>query len=192
MRTPRVFPQVNLLFHLGKGARSSGWCVLHTRKWRHPCTLILILEFSFKFISIEKNWNGYRFANSPFYPSVRPSSPTYFTSTFISNSADGLVYPSTLSGEVLCDTLRLVWCVCVRPFLCQSPMVSRYNLRTDFKFCTVVWYHKIQIKFEFQCDQIIGSKSCDSLKAENMWNVAGYKDPRQTVINMLHWGWTFN
>jgi hypothetical protein len=28
----------------------------------------------------------------------------------------------------------------------------------DFKFCTVVWYHKIQIKFEFQCDQIIGSK----------------------------------
>ena len=33
-----------------------------------------------------------------------------FTSTFISNSADGLVYPSTLhvSGEVLCDTLRLV------------------------------------------------------------------------------------
>ena len=47
-------------------------------------------------------------ANSPFYPSVRSSSPTYFTSTFISNSADGLVYPSTLSGEVLCDTLRLV------------------------------------------------------------------------------------
>jgi hypothetical protein len=47
-------------------------------------------------------------ANSPFYPSVRPSSPTYFTSTFISNSADGLVYPSTLNGEVLCDTLRLV------------------------------------------------------------------------------------
>jgi hypothetical protein len=51
------------VFLLGKGARSSGWCVLHTRKWRHPCTLILILEFSFKFISIEKNWNGYRFAN---------------------------------------------------------------------------------------------------------------------------------
>ena len=46
--------------------------------------------------------------NSPFYPSVRSSSPTYFTSLFISNSADGLVYPSTLSGEVLCDTLRLV------------------------------------------------------------------------------------
>ena len=41
--------------------------------------------------------------NSPFYPSVRSSSPTYFTSTFISNSADGL-----LSGEVLCDTLCLV------------------------------------------------------------------------------------
>jgi hypothetical protein len=41
--TPRVFPQVNLFFHLGKGAMSSGWCVLHTRKWRHPCTLILIL-----------------------------------------------------------------------------------------------------------------------------------------------------
>ena len=61
--TPRVFPQVSLFFHLGKGARSSGWCVLHIRKWRHPCTLILILEFSFKFISIEKNWNGYRFAN---------------------------------------------------------------------------------------------------------------------------------
>jgi hypothetical protein len=83
-----------------------------------------------------------------------------FTSTFISNSADGLVYPSTLhvSGEVLCDTLRLVWCVCVRPSLCPPPMVSRYNLRTEFKFCTVVWYHKIQIKFEFQCDQIIGSK----------------------------------
>ena len=55
--------QVNLFFHLGKGARSFGWCVLHTRKWRHPCTLILILEFFFKFISIEKNWNGYRFAN---------------------------------------------------------------------------------------------------------------------------------
>ena len=34
------------------------------------------------------------------------------SSTFISNSADGLV-----SGEVLCDTLRLVWCVCVRPSL---------------------------------------------------------------------------
>jgi hypothetical protein len=32
----------------------------------------------------------------PFYPSVRSSSPTYFTSTFISNSANGLV-----SGEVL-------------------------------------------------------------------------------------------
>jgi hypothetical protein len=78
--------------------------------------------------------------------------------TFISNLADGLVYPSTLSGEVLCDALRLVWCVCVRPSLCPPPMVSRYNLRTDFKFCTVVWYHKIQIKFEFQCDQIIGSK----------------------------------
>jgi hypothetical protein len=61
----------------------------------------------------------------------------YFTSTFISNSADGLVYPSTLSGEVLCDTLRLVWCVCVRPSLCPPPMVSRYNLRTDFKFCTL-------------------------------------------------------
>ena len=91
-------------------------------------------------------------------PSVRSSSPTYFTSTFISNSADVLVYPSTLSGEVLCGTLRLVWCVCVRPSLCPPPMVSRYNLRTDFKFCTVVWYHKIQIKFEFQCDQIIGSK----------------------------------
>jgi hypothetical protein len=30
--TPHVFPQ-----------RSSGWCVLYTRKWRHPCTLILIL-----------------------------------------------------------------------------------------------------------------------------------------------------
>jgi hypothetical protein len=30
-------------------------------------------------------------ANSPFYPSVRSSSPTYFTSTFIYNSADGLV-----------------------------------------------------------------------------------------------------
>ena len=74
-------------------------------------------------------------ANSPFYPSVRSSSPTYFTSTFIYNSADGLVYPSTLSGEVLCDTLRLVWCVCVRPSLCPPPMVSRYNLRTDFKFC---------------------------------------------------------
>ena len=97
-------------------------------------------------------------ANSPFYPSVHSSSPRYFTSTFISNSADGLVYPSTLSGEVLCDTLRLVWCVCVRPSLCPPPMVSRYNLRTDFKFCTVVWYHKMQIKFEFQCDQIIGSK----------------------------------
>jgi hypothetical protein len=52
----------------------------------------------------------------------------------------------------------LVWCVCVRPSFCPPPMVSRYNLRTDFKFCTVVWYHKIQIKFEFQCDQIIGSK----------------------------------
>jgi hypothetical protein len=52
-----------LVFSLGKGARTSGWCALHTRKWRHPCTLILILEFSFKFISIEKNWNGYRFAN---------------------------------------------------------------------------------------------------------------------------------
>jgi hypothetical protein len=36
-------------------------------------------------------------------------------------------------------------------------VVSRYNLRTDFNFCTV-WYHTIQIKFEFQCDQIIGSK----------------------------------
>jgi hypothetical protein len=51
-------------------------------------------------------------ANSPFYPSVRSSSPTYFTSTFISNSAEDLV-----SGEVLCDTLRLVWRVCVRPSL---------------------------------------------------------------------------
>ena len=39
-------------------------------------------------------------ANSPFYPSVRSSSPTYFTSILISNSADGLVYPSKLSGEV--------------------------------------------------------------------------------------------
>jgi hypothetical protein len=97
-------------------------------------------------------------ANSPFYSSVRSSLPTYFTSTFTFNSADGLVYPSTLSGEVLCDTLRLVWCVCVRPSLCPPPMVSRYNLRTDFKLCTAVWYHKIQIKFEFQCDQIIGSK----------------------------------
>jgi hypothetical protein len=97
-------------------------------------------------------------ANSPFHPSVRSSSSTYFTSTFIYNSVDGLVYPSTLSGEVLCDTLRLVWCVCVRPSLCPLPMVSRYNLRMDFKFCTVVWYHKTQIKFEFQCDQIIGSK----------------------------------
>jgi hypothetical protein len=84
-------------------------------------------------------------AISPFYPSVRSSSPTYFTSTFIYNSADGLVYPSTLSGEILCDALRLVWCVCVRPSLCPPPMVSRYNLRTDFKLCTVVWYHKIQI-----------------------------------------------
>ena len=35
-------------------------------------------------------------------------------------------------------------------------------------------------------------KSCDSLKTEHMWNVAGYGDPRQTVFNMLHWGWTFN
>jgi hypothetical protein len=64
--------------------------------------------------------------------SVRSSSQTYFTSTFIYNSADGLVYPSTLSGEVLCDTLCLVWCVCVRPSLCPPPMVSRYNMRTDF------------------------------------------------------------
>jgi hypothetical protein len=111
-----------------------------------------------------------------------------YTISFISNSADGLVYPSTLSGEVLCDILRLVWCVCVRPSLCPPPMVSRYNLRTDFKLCTVVWYHKIQIKFEFQCDQIIGSK----VVTENMWNVAGYEDPRQTIFNMLHWGWTFN
>jgi hypothetical protein len=47
-------------------------------------------------------------ANSPFYPSVRSSSPTYFTSIFISNSAFGLVYPSTLSDEVLCDAPRLV------------------------------------------------------------------------------------
>jgi hypothetical protein len=82
----------------------------------------------------------------------------YINTKIIYNSADGLVYPSKLSGEVLCDTLRLVWCVCVRPPLCAPPMVSRYNLRTDFKFCTVVWYHKIQIKFELQCDQIIGSK----------------------------------
>ena len=92
-------------------------------------------------------------ANSPFYPSVRSSSPTYFTSTFISNSADGL-----LSGEVLCDALRFgLMCMCP-PIPLSTPMVSRYNLRTDFKFCTVVWYHKMQIKFEFQCDQIIGSK----------------------------------
>ena len=47
-------------------------------------------------------------ANSPFYPSVRSSSPTYFTSTCIYNSADGLVYPSTLSGEVVCAIIRLV------------------------------------------------------------------------------------
>jgi hypothetical protein len=46
------------------------------------------------------------------FPSVRSSSPTYSTSTFISNSADGLV-----SGELLCDTFRLVWCVCLRPSL---------------------------------------------------------------------------
>jgi hypothetical protein len=35
-------------------------------------------------------------AKFPFYPSVRSSSPTYFTPTFISNSADGLAYSSTL------------------------------------------------------------------------------------------------
>jgi hypothetical protein len=33
--------------------------------------------------------------------------------------------------------------------------------------CTVVGYHKMQNKFEFQCDQIIGSKVV-SLKTENM------------------------
>jgi hypothetical protein len=44
------FPKWTCFFHLGKDARSSGWCVLHTRKWRHPCTLILILEISFRFI----------------------------------------------------------------------------------------------------------------------------------------------
>jgi hypothetical protein len=32
------------------------------------------------------------------------------------------------------------------------------NQTKGIKLCTVVWYHKIQIKFEFQCDQIIGSK----------------------------------
>ena len=110
----------------------------------------------------------------------------YINTKIIYNSADGLVYPSKLSGDVLCDTLRLVWCVCVRPPLCAPPMVSRYNLRTDFKFCTVVWYHKIQIKFELQVWSDNWFKSCDSLKTEHMWNVAGYEDPRQTVFNMLH------
>jgi hypothetical protein len=32
------------------------------------------------------------------------------------------------------------------------------------------------------CDEF---KSCDSLKTETMWNVAGYEDPRQTVFNMV-------
>jgi hypothetical protein len=63
------------------------------------------------------------------------------TSTFISNSADGLEYPSTLSGEVLCDTLRLVWCVCVRPSLCPPPMVSIFSLQTVTTFEPIIWSH---------------------------------------------------
>ena len=66
--------------------------------------------------------------NSPFYSSVHSSSPTYFASTFISNSADGLVYPSTLSGKVLCDTLRLVWCEYVRPSLCPLPPSNGFQI----------------------------------------------------------------
>jgi hypothetical protein len=95
-------------------------------------------------------------ANSPFYPSVRSSSPTYFTSIFISNSAFGLVYPSTLSDEVLCDAPRLVWSVCVRPSLCPPQWFPDITWERILNlYC--VWYHKIQIKFKFQCDQIIGS-----------------------------------
>ena len=90
-------------------------------------------------------------ANSLFYPSVRSSSPTYYTSTFISNSAD-----SKWRGIMWYPSFGLM-CMCP-PIPLSAPMVSRYNFRTDFKFCTVIWYHKMQIMFEFQCDQIIGSK----------------------------------
>jgi hypothetical protein len=52
--TPRVFPQVNLFFHLGKarGVPDGVYCTIVTtrsfslpRKWRHPCALILIILY---------------------------------------------------------------------------------------------------------------------------------------------------
>ena len=78
------------------------------------------LPFQFPYPSIFATWYPFPeiFTSFPFPQTVptlsfnrpvRSSSLTYFTSTFISNSADGLV-----SGEVLYGTLRLAWCVCVR------------------------------------------------------------------------------
>ena len=120
-------------------------------------------------------------ANSPFYPSVRSSSPTHFTSTFISNSADGLVYPSTLSGEVLCDTLRLIWRVCVRPSLWPPQ-----------------WFPEIPWERISNCVLLFGSITYRSssnlsvirylvqkLRQFEDWidvHVTGYEDPGQTSV----------
>jgi hypothetical protein len=92
-------------------------------------------------------------ANSLFYPSVRSSSPTYFTSTFISNSADGLVYPSTLSGEVLCDTLRLVWCVYVN---CHN-FWTNYLITLKFELDMYFMVPNNSTKFEIRSQVISGN-----------------------------------
>jgi hypothetical protein len=59
------FPKWTCFFTWGKarGVPDDVYCTLENDVIHVHCTLILILEFSFKFISIEKNWNGYRFAN---------------------------------------------------------------------------------------------------------------------------------
>jgi hypothetical protein len=49
-----------------------------------------------------------------------------------------------------------------------------------------IWYEIRLCEVSENCAVYNWFKSCDILKTENMWNVAGYEDPRQTVFNMLH------
>jgi hypothetical protein len=86
--------------------------------------------------------------------------------------------------------------MCVRPSLCPPPMVSRYNLRTDFKFCTLktvclgssypATFHIISV---FKLSQLLNQLS-DHTEIRT-WS-AFYGTKQQFKIHFFQFSITFN
>jgi hypothetical protein len=64
--------------------------------------------------------------------------------------------------------------------------------RVSHNTSPLVWYHNIQIKFEFQCDQIIGSKVATVWRLKRCAAWRGMQIQGKQVFNMLHLGWTLS